>query len=121
MKLFILAFSILVVVFGLSVAYASQQNAANPPIALTPGSSQPITCAYTLGGTLNEPICPAATATPTPQTVIFTLVNVPSEGLDGLVTCNNGNVTYVAQGTRQGYQGSIVHCTPGTPLPTPTP
>lgn len=120
MKL-IIAVSVLALAFVASVALASPQSAANPPVILTPGSSQPITCAYTLTGTLNEPSCPAATATPTPQTQIFSLVNVPSEGGDAIVTCNNGNVSYVETAYRQGYQGVVAHCAPGTPLPTPTP
>lgn len=116
---------IIVAVIALSlvggVAAAGQQRAANPPLALTPGQSQPITCAYNLVGTLNEPSCPAATPTATPETRIFSLVNAPGEGLDALVTCNNGNVAYVETGTRQGYQGVIAHCAPGTPVATPTP
>ena len=121
MKVRVIALSLIVVVFGVSVALASPQHAANPPIILTPGSSQPISCAYGLTGTLNEPTCPAATPTVTPQTQIFTLLNVPSEGADGIVTCNNGTVAYLSTGTRQGYQGVIAHCQPGTPVATPTP
>lgn len=119
-----LAFAVLV---GGPVA-ASQLAASNPPIVLTPGTDQPITCQYALTGSLADPVCPAPTstpvptATPTPNTAIFTLVNVPAQGQNGIITCNNGTVSDLGPGTYQNgattYTGVIAHCTQFTPTPT---
>lgn len=95
------------------VGSASSLRASLTPIVLTPGSDVPISCAYPLTGSLNDPTCPAPTATPVAPIVKFTLPPYTQ----GEFVCSDGD-TPISLGVSGG--GSYTLCPAATNTPKPT-